>query len=89
MIRLIPANFARAAEKAQSIQPTVTHDGATYRVIGGDNTWRTIRFVALAGSIWARCDCRAGRGYGFGRVPQPCYHVAAAVLFGKQHSHNC
>lgn len=84
MLKLQQETFQRAAAKAASVRPTVRHDGAAYFVIGGDGlTWHAVRFIARDGSIWARCTCRAGRGVGRRGESQPCYHVAAAVLFGR------
>ena len=83
-IQLSATTFARAAEKASATKPAVWRDQVGYTVVGSKGVWQTVRFTARAGALWASCTCYAGSGHAR-TTPQPCYHVAAVVLFARQH----
>ena len=72
--------FARAIDKALTVQPRVVHVGAHYGVMMSDQrTWAHVSFCVWDGRIYATCNCRAHTLGDHGK-PVPCYHIAAAAL---------
>ena len=73
--------FARAIDKALTVQPRVVHVGAHYGVMMSDQrTWAHVSFCVWDGRIYATCNCRAHTLGDHGK-PVPCYHIAAAAIF--------
>lgn len=90
MIALNTTKFARAANKARNLKPTVEKTSPGYLVARSNGQPAYVRFIVRAGQIWASCDCPAGTGENGRRDPLPCYHVAAALLTAAlTHSHYC
>lgn len=87
MIKIQAHTFRRAAEKARSINPRCIKDGAHYFVARSERGgFARVIFTLRPDGLWARCDCPAGRGKGRpGNVPDPCYHVAAAIIAEQTH----
>lgn len=94
MIKLNAKLFARAAQKATTVNPQVTHNGAQYTVRRSNGQPARVKFTVRNGQIWASCNCPAGSPASQA-TPLPCYHIAAAVLLARrpappaEHRHQC